>query len=247
MIRIVVENPTELWIELGRKFFSDEYNKIIDIKLGDRRFVSIENSLVITNWPKDWDGQAMFDLVGYSPKGYKMNLLRKTYVKEDLWEDLKRSVTEDSKGFSSRGMNFNMSLQKKGGCLSSLHLIQSRGRNILFVHGKIAEIPRKFIADLILIRDLLQELSVWPMEVRFMYSLMYYSIIGLRAYLPVLGTSQMDLHGLPIFQPRNYQAGIIEAINKYQERFTNKERREGVWKNLNLNTGEWKGQKLICK
>jgi hypothetical protein len=179
------------------------------------------------------------DLVGYSPNGYKMELLRKTYVNEDKWKEFRKVVRSTNKGFSAQGMNFNMSIEKKGGCLSSLHLIRNREKNILVIHGKIAEIPRKFVADLLLVRDLLQELNLWPIEVRFMYSTIYYSIVGLRAYIPVLGKDHMDFHNLPIDTPRNYQAGIIEAINKVGERFTPKERREGIWTKINQETGEW--------
>jgi len=194
---------------------------------------------VVQEWPNCWSGRALMDLVGYSPKGYKMDLLRKTYVDEARWDCFKTVVNNSDKGFNAQGMNFKMSIERKGGCLSSLHLIRHRNKNILFIHGKIAEIPRKFVADLLLINELLQELSLWPMEVRFMYSTVYFSIVGLRAYLPVLGEDNVQLHGLPIDTPRNYQVGIIEAINNVGKRFTPKERREGIWNKVNQKTGEW--------
>uniref|UniRef100_A0A6M3Y261 Uncharacterized protein n=1 Tax=viral metagenome TaxID=1070528 RepID=A0A6M3Y261_9ZZZZ len=245
MISVIANTPTHLWLGLGEKFFSKDYEKMIDIKLGDRRFVSIGNTLIVKDWPKEWTGQALFGLVGYSPKGYKMSVLRETYIPDQPWYDFLNALDPaenpevNKKGFSIWGMNCNMKREGKGGCLSSIHLLRNRGRNILFVHGKIAEIPRKFVADLLLVRDILQELSLWPMEVRFMYSTVYYSIVGLRTFIPVLGEKHVQLHGLPITTPRNYQAGIIEAINKYSSQFSKKERRNGLWTLMNLTTGEW--------
>lgn len=246
-MELYAQTPTHLWLELGRKFFSKDHAGIIDQHLGDRRHVSIGNVMTIKEWPKEWKGDALFELVGYSPKGYKMNVLRETYVNEEKWEEFKCLVKElgTKKGFSSIGMTFNMSLQRKGGCLSSMHLVRNRGTNIIFLHGKIAEVPRKFTGDLLLVRDLLSELQLWPMEVRFMYSIVYFSIIGLRSYVPVLGLKNVNMNGLPIMDPRNYQASIIEVINQkrkeLEERYTKQMvNKEGVWKEIDLMKGTWK-------
>jgi len=251
MLHINADTPTELWLDLGREFFRPEWKSpmgSVDIQLGDRRFVSIGNTFIVRSWPKEWMGKALFALVGYSPKGYKMDLLRRTYIPDQPWYDFMNALEDPEntkKGFSIWGMNCNMKREGKGGCLSSIHLLRNRGKNILFVHGKIAEVPRKFVADLILVRDLLHEMELWPMEVRFMYSTVYYSIVGLRAYVHVLGRNNVNFHNLPIDTPRNYQAGIIEAINKYQERFTRLERRKGIWSMIDPITGDWADKSIL--
>jgi len=245
MLELSVSNPTELWIALGRVFFGPCFEEHIEYKLGDRRFVSTSNHFIISQWPENWEGKALFELVGYSPNGYKMDTLRRTYVDEERWMMFKDVVAKTKrKGFSAQGMNFKMTIERKGGCLSSLHLVRNRGENLLFVHGKIAEIPRKFVADLLLVQNLISELKLGTVRVHFMYSVVYYSIVSLRAYLPVLGKNSMYLHGLPIFEPRNYQASIIKAIeqkNKELIRKYGKERtEEGLWKKIDGETGNWK-------
>ena len=94
MIDLWTTNPTELWIELGKLFYSREREKYIDEDRGGRRFVSIKNTLTVASWPKEWTGQALFYLVGYSARGTKMNTLRKTYVDEVRFQAFREKEKE---------------------------------------------------------------------------------------------------------------------------------------------------------
>ena len=247
MIRIKAQNPTALWIKLGETFFSPTWRDQIDLKLGDRRFVSIDNRLVITEWPAEWTGKDLFASVGYSSKGTKMKKLRETYVDEEQLTSLRCTLRswKYSDCFRSIGMNFKMKQRGKGGCLSSFHLVRTKANWEVFVHAKICEVPRKFLGDMLLIKGIVDSLNgigderfegepviSYPFKVTFHLSTLYYSIVGLRAYIPFLGKENMDFHDLPIDKPRNYQASIIEAINQQKEIVEENE--------LDYQTGEWK-------
>lgn len=239
MIVLTCKTPTDLWLELGRLFFHPQKSGFaIDHCIANRRFISIENLLTVEDWSSQWTGGALFDLVGYSGRGHKMNELRKTYVIENDWQKMKEFVSLNHKTeFFSIGMNFNMKLNKKGGCLSSFHIIKSRDTWDIMIHGKIAEIPRKFMADLVLVSNLIRELTLPTDHIRveFMFSAMYFSIISLRAYVKVLGLKKKDFRVLPIMDPRNYQRNAWTAIENYAKKL-----KAPAWKDLNLETGEWK-------
>ena len=252
MIFLETRTPTSAWIELGKIFFDypghPTFEESIDYKLGDRRFVSLNNTIVIREWPKEFTGDGLFKAVGYSSKGYKMDKLRKTYVDEDKFQHLIyncRNITYSDK-FTSMGMNFNMSEFGKGGCLSSFHTIKTKHGWEIFVHGKIMEVPRKIVGDLRLIHSLLLELPIreWPVKVTLQLSAMYYSIVGLRSYIPILGKQNMEMHGLPIDEPRNYQASIIKQIynlgEELVEEYGQEIIRKGCLKEIDLITGEFK-------
>lgn len=241
MLNLWAPTPTSLWVELGKIFFSKDREKSIDYVLGDRRFVSIVNTFTIAQWPKDWTGGALFHLVGYSPEGSKMTILRKTYLDEERFAKFKEKVKDTKKkGYSAIGMQFNMSFEKKGGCLSSMHLVRNRGENTLFIHGKVAEVPRKFMADLKLVKDILHELDIWPMKVVFMYSSVFFSIVTLRAYIPVFSDSVLKYtKGIAIIEKRNYHAGIIERLTSIRKELLRKDP-EGCLKTIEDRTGEWK-------
>lgn len=243
MINVFAQNPTDLFIKLGKLFFYAGPNPI-DIYVGDRRFVSVNNVFRV-GWPKEWTGTGLYKLVGYSDRGSKMDTLRKTYVNEDSLDKLKYRLKTQHKGFEIIGMQFNMSMEKKGGCLSSLHILRDKKDVLLFIHGKIAEIPRKFVADLLLVRDLINELELGEPSVIFQYSIIYYSIVSLRAYLPILGKDEMEKHmDFPIDKPRDYQVGTQESLMKVRKELIEKYGREvmnkGMLKHIDYQRGELK-------
>ena len=236
MLNIAVCNPTELWYKLGEEFLL-EFNRTVTFNLGGRRFVSLENQLY-TEWPKEWKGDALFELVGYSDRGPKMRIIRESYLDEEKWHEFKWKAGEvRKKGYSLIGMQFKMKMDTKGGCLTSFHLLQEKKRNIVFIHGKVAEVPRKFMADLILVRNMLRELDLWPMEVYFLYSTMYFSIVTLRNYATVFpkgyfaSTKKLDLFSFR----GDYRRKAIEESNRLLKKYPN-----GSASNLiNVKTGEW--------
>lgn len=230
MIDIEANTPTELWAELGLLFFSKEFENIIDIRLGDRRFVSLTSNFLVKKWSQEWTGKALFSIVGYSPKGYKRHKLWATYINPNALSALKSVIQErGDQAFMAAGMNFNMNTVGKGGCLSSLHIIKNKKEWLIVLQGKIAEIPRKFVADMILVAELIKYLDIpKPPLVKFMYSAVYFSIVGLRAYVPVLGQGHLDFHDLPILGKRNYQVGTQKSIKKYQK-FLEQRYGKGIW------------------
>lgn len=235
MLDLYTENPTDLWVSLGKKFFG-RHEETVDLDLGGRRFVSIGNILVVSSWPKEWTGGALFELVGYSENGHKMDVLRETYVDPARWKAFKeKAVQVRKKGYSVIGMQFNMSLERKGGCLSSCHLMQTRKRNTLFIHGKVAEIPRKFMADLLLVRDLLKELNIWPIRVEFLYSTVYFSIITLRSYATVLDPKLIKKVDIDLFRDRNFQPGTVKRLKQINKQYPN----GSAIETLNMLRGEW--------
>ena len=247
MIHLTVKTPTDLWLSLGQLFF-ERYNhryflpKLIDTEIAKRRFISLSNFLVVEGWSTKWTGEALYDVVGYSRKGSKMRDLRKKYVFEDELKKMKEVIRlylkkSKGKGYFATGMNFNMQVTKKGGCLSSFHVIKLDKSWEIVIHGKVAEIPRKFTADMVMISNIIRELEL-PTEtvkVTYMFSTLYFSIISLRAYVAMLGLKKKDFHGLPITDPRNYQVGGWTAIEKYAKTL----KRKPAWKDLNLKTGKW--------
>lgn len=239
MIRLNCKNPTELWLELGVLFFNAKRAEwVIDQSIANRRFISIGNWLTVDYWPIGWTGEALFHVVGYSRSGSKLTTLRKTYLNLDKWTEMINFVSMNHKTeFFSIGMNFDMKLNKRGGCLSSFHIIKSRTAWDIMIHGKIAEIPRKFMADLVMVGALIRELNlpVKHVRVNFMFSAMYFSIISLRAYVKVLGIKKKEFRGLPIMDPRNYQMNAWTAIESYAKKL-----KAPAWRDLNLETGEWK-------
>lgn len=242
MINIYCNTPTELLLQLGGLFFSKKDNPV-NVYVGDRRFVSSVNTFNILSWPKEWTGKALFELVGYSDSGTKMTTLRKTYVDEDKLKELKERL-KTSKGFEILGMPFKMTMERKGGCLNGLHILRSGKDVTLFVHGKIAEIPRKFMADLLLVRDLIKELGLKEPKVIFQYSLVYFSIVTLRAYVPIMGYKNINHHrDLPIMKYRNYQVGTQESLLRIRKELCKKYSKDimdtGVFKYLNYRRGEW--------
>lgn len=221
MINLVVESPEDLWVELGKSFFAKGGMNTIDFKVSDRRFFSFHNTLQVTSWPKGWDNPYLFKIVGYSDVGSKMKTLAQTYLNTEAWRGLNQAlqewgVKERKTGIKTFGMNFNLKPKGKGGCLCSFHLVQHGRKISIVVHLKVAELPRKFMGDLRFISYLIAALDL-PQEeyhVAFQLSTVYYSIIGLRSYIPILGLNHMNLHDLPIDDPRHYQEGVIEAIYK---------------------------------
>jgi hypothetical protein len=218
MINMTVESPEQLWVALGVAFFKPKGPSITDYEIAKRRFFSFNNVLTVNNWPKHWNNPLLFDIVGYSSTGTKMNILRNTYLNRDNWGDLHGALEEfkDMDSIKTFGMNFNLKPQGKGGCLASFHVMKYDGQVDIVVHMKVAEIPRKFVGDLIFIGQLIEELDL-PQEsyrVTFMLSSLYFSIIGLRAYVPIIGRNSMDYRGLPIEEPRNYQVSVQQMIGK---------------------------------
>lgn len=241
MLNIWASDPTQLWIELGKIFYSKARDGSIDQNLGNRRFLSIQNTFTVASWPKEWTGGALFHLVGYSPTGSKMNTLRGTYLDEEKFKKFREKIKEvKKKGYSHVGMQFNMALEKKGGCLSSAHLMQSKEGTILFIHGKVAEIPRKFMADLKLVNDMVHEIDIWPIKVIFMYSTVFFSIVTLRAYIPVFSEEVLKYtKGIPILEKRNYHAGTIARLGQIKKEL-GKKYPEGCLQKIQGQTGEWK-------
>lgn len=218
MIHLESESPEDLWAGLGRKFFSTA-NRGIDYSIANRRFFSFNNILMVQDWPKGWDNPYLFDIIGYSDVGTKMGILSRSYLIPEAWIKFKQALeTYDVKnrrvGIKAFGMPFHMNPEGKGGCLSSFHLLQKDKEIHITIHMKVAELPRKFVADLRFISYLIANLDLpqKTYKVTFMLSNLYYSIIGLRAYIPILGLNKMELHGLPIDEPRNYQVGVQEGI-----------------------------------
>lgn len=227
MINMTVDSPEQLWVALGAAFFQKKRPEfIIDYAIASRRFFSFNNTLVVKEWPKGWDNPELFDIVGYSDVGTKMKSLTNTYLNRDKWDEFRGSLEDynintRTSGIKTFGVNFNLKPQGKGGCLSSFHLIQHDKEIDIIVHLKVAELPRKFLADLRFISYLITNLDL-PQEsykVTFMLSSLYFSIIGLRAYIPILGKKTMDMQGLPIDEHRNYQVGVQEGIYAARERF----------------------------
>jgi hypothetical protein len=221
MIILSAEHPEGLWFKMGELFFSKDGLNYLDYRVADRRFFSFNNTLVVKDWPKGWDNPYLFHIVGYSASGSKMKTLAQTYLNQETWGEFKAAIEEwgvadRRNGIKTFGVNFNLRPKGKGGCLCSFHLIQSGKEISITVHMKVAEFPRKFVGDLRFISYLITSLDL-PHEkykVTFQLSTLYYSIIGLRSYIPVLGTVNMDMHDLPIDEPRHYQEGVIEAIYK---------------------------------
>lgn len=230
MITMTVQSPEQLWVALGAIFFNKKRpTTVIDYSIASRRFFSFNNVLTVTEWPKYWENPLLYDIVGYSERGSKMNTLRQTYLNEEAWKGFKAAldeygVKERRVGIKTFGVNFNLKPMGKGGCLSSFHLIQHDQEIDIVVHLKVAELPRKFAADLVFIGQLISELDLIQGEykVTFMLSTLYFSIIGLRAYVPILGRKFMNYQGLPIEDPRNYQVGVQEGIGKARDRLMTK-------------------------
>lgn len=244
MTNLYCLDPTDLIMVLGHRFFSKLDNPV-NLYLGDRRFVSVVNTLNINRWPEEWTGKALFELVGYSNKGTKMNILRNTYVDEEKLSALKERL-KTNKGYEILGMPFKMSLERKGGCLNGLHILRSNKQpTTLFIHGKVAEVPRKFMADLLLVRDLIKELELKEPRVVFQYSTIYFSIVTLRAFIPIIGENNIFIHKeLPIMDYRNYQVGTQESLIKVRKdlckRFGKEIIKKGIYKYLDYRRGEWK-------
>jgi len=245
MLEVRVLNPNALWFELGRIFFSNKYYSMPMQNWAGRRFIVHPAILNVQRWNSEWTGGALMDLVGYSSKGTKMKHLWETYVNKRKLVELKKTLHEkEEQPFISIGMNFNMNTSGKGGCLSSFHVLKDKDRWVVTIHAKIAEIPKKFAADMVLFSQLLWylNLEIKEVEVRIFYSSMYWSIVGLRAYIPALGRKNMDYHGLPIEEPRNYQVGTQEAIAECRKRlikvYGKKRVKRGIGKYIN-GRGEW--------
>lgn len=242
-MELTVLKPTSLWIALGKTFFGKEYNTLPITNLAGRRYIVNPGILTVRYWNSSWTGKALMDLVGYSSKGTKLKKLRETYIDDDKLFELKGVLKEKRKDpFLSIGMNFNMKVEGKGGCLSSFHIIKDEKDWIVTVHAKIAEIPKKFAADMVIFSELLRYLDLEEVELRMFYSCMYWSIVGLRAYVSVLGKKNMDYHGLPIEEPRNYQVGTQEGIAKCKKQlvkyYGKKAVLTGIVKFIN-ERGEW--------
>ena len=124
-----------------------------------------------------------------------------------------------------------------------MQLIQSnKTGNTVVIQGKVAEFPRKFLADLQLVNDLVYELDLWPVRVIFMYSTVFYSIVTLRAYLSVLSMDVVKhTKGIAVVEERNYHASIIARLVDIRKQVL-KKYPEGCLKAIENTTGEWKNE-----
>lgn len=240
MLNLEVENPTELFLELGRRFCSEnkEDGPLIDFRVGGRSF-SLTNTLTIKNWDSKWTGMGLFHMVGYARNGYKMKKVRGSYIDEIKFYQFKNElqILDKKMSYFSIGMPLKMKMRGKGGCLSSIHIVKRLKTWKVYVHAKVMEVPRKFMGDLILIRDLLKELKILdrPTSVVLMLSTMYFSIVSLRAYKELLNLKRERYRGLILERDtRKFQRGSVTRINEFRKsNLTTLSR-------LNLTTGEWK-------
>lgn len=228
MITMTVESPEQLWCALGGIFLSAKRpHGLIDYGT-NQRFFSLHNVLRVTNWPKYWDNHLMHDIVGYmnDSGGTKMTTIRGTYLNEVSWHDFKLALDEvKSSKIYHIGVNFNMVPRGKGGCLSSFHICKHDDEIDIVVHMKIAEVPKKFMADLSFISKLITELDLIQGEYRvtFMLSALYWSMVGLRAYIPIFGKDNLETHGLDLEAPigiqQPTQAKMYRARNRFLKQF----------------------------
>ena len=223
---MTVESPEQLWVALGVSFFKKQGQKIIEYNAGKntRRFFSFNNVWTVTDWPKNWSNPLLYQVVGYSPNLAKMTTIRNTYFDPERWEILKQYL--DDYGVHTKksqikhfGMPFKTKTVGKGGCLVSFHVIQADDVIRINVQMKIAEVPRKFVADLHFVGELIRDLNLPHKSyvVTFMLSSMYFTTIALRSYIPIIGTDYMDFKGIDIEQRINYQQSVQDSIYKARE------------------------------
>ena len=186
MINLSVQRPTDLWLSLGKTALDKKSRKsIIDLDMRTR-LISCQNRLEIREWdPQKWTGEGLFHTVGYERTvSNKMTRLINTYIDQPSWSELKKEfLVSKRKAYSSLGMNFKMKPRGKGGCLSSFHLITVNRKLTVIVTSKIAEVPKKFLADLKLVNWMLNQLGLGKVPVVFNISIIFFSMITMRTKL----------------------------------------------------------------
>lgn len=245
MIHIESETFVNTWGVLGLGFFDDALGYWIEFKNADRMFYSFDNTFIIHHWdPEEFEGKALYEITGYSSRK-KLENLRRVYLNEDRWKKFLATIQERRHiKFSCVGMNFEMEPIKKGGCLSSIHWCKVGKEETVYLTSKIVEVPRRLVADALFFNELLKDIG--KVKVVWKSTALYFSILSLRAYIPVFGENQLkgnNLRELPILGHRNYQRSTQENIEKYQRVMEKKYGKfiwkRGLWEKISKVTGNW--------
>jgi len=243
MIDITVENPTHLWIKLGDMALNNDQSEIIDCDLGTR-IISLNNRMVIKSWEKSWTGMALFHTVGYERTvSNKMTRLVNTYIDQEQWRELKEKFEEiKNTRYFAIGMNFKMKPSGKGGCLSSFHIFKANKQITVVVTSKVAEVPKKFLADLRLISYMLNQLKLEKVKVVFNCTVIFFSMVTMRSYKTIFGENvgtSLDLEK----DFGGYQLPTIRRLTNYRNYlmgiYGEKQVKNGMLPLLNYKTGEW--------
>ena len=221
MINLTVDNPTSLWISLGDELLRG--NLEFDDCSSKTRLISVQNILKVNSWNSDWEGTHLARIVGYEEAGgTKMTSLINAYVDLARLGELKEVLEKNAKAkYATLGMNFKMKVKGKGGCLSSFHIIQHGGSYQVFIYGKVAELPKKFTADMRLITWLLKELDLNEVPVTIILSTMFFSMVTVRSYETFFGKIDKDKARLPIevhYDFGEYQKPTIRRIRNFKEK-----------------------------
>ncbi len=233
MLDICKTYPGELWLELGWQFLKKDEKDFMDIL---SKNLSVENNFTVLNWVIDaWLGKDLLKIVGYTPNGSKMSVLRGKYVDEAEFHTMKELVKDNlNKSYFAIGMNLKMETAVVGGCLSSIHIIKVKDDFQVFVYGKVVAFPKKFTADMVLVGELLRELNlpVPSVMVHFKLSSFYYEPIFMRAFVPVFKVDKEEVVRLKLDQTPNFRTSW-KRVKEYADKM------EGSleWKNINTQSG----------
>ena len=122
MIFMVADNPIQAWYRMcndwidgiGRLSHMDDSSGVMNYSNNNHIVITRWNVKNMKNlWPK------VFELIGYSDKGNKLRTLRNTYLDVEAFEELKYTFKNRKRDRFAYGANFNLGVQRKGGCLSS--------------------------------------------------------------------------------------------------------------------------------
>jgi len=135
--------------------------------------------------------------------------LRNTYLDVEAFGILKRTFRAAVSRKKSRfayGANFNLSVQRKGGCLSSLHILKSSKKEPeIHIYLKTFELPKKFFADLVFFNELIHELGIGECTVIIRSTTMFFWTINMPLLLPFFGFNG--------FKDEKFRENIIKNYN----------------------------------
>ena len=206
MVTVFAWNPIDLWLGLCWNWVS---NRNQDKSRCMNYFYN--NHWCLESWVmRKEERDLIFHCLNYSPTGNKLQHLENTYLNEEALATLKQEAKEISKKRYTLGMNFNMSVKRKGGCLSGFFVIgKGDKRPEIYITIKTYELPKKGFADLLFIREILRRLDIEYSFINLYVIAAFYWTLPVGVFIPIFGRKNIS-------NPQILNSGFYQ--NRYEYR-----------------------------
>ena len=222
---ITTDNPIDTYIKLCLSFINNSLSK--NKCCTQYTYTNIFNILSFKIDNKL--ANLIMECLGYKATGNKLSTLENHYLNIQAAAELLAELESNRKSRFTFGMNFNMGVKRKGGCLSSLFVV-GKGSKLptVYITFKTLEIPKKFFADLLFLESILKRLGLYGAPVVIFSAAMFYWLLPSQALLPLFGIRKIKN---PIILNSGFFKGRYEyrGVASLKENNQNLIKRYGKW------------------